>query len=288
VAAAAKDTAEFTIPRPLMKVGVPFVGLMLVLFFLVRGFPYDQLADRITLGAEQGFGVQLEIDQLGPAFQLAGPALELRGAHVRFPGGTAFPIDRVLIRPAWSLSWFSGTPAFYAEADSTAGSAQGIFQLADSSSWTGSVQNVSLVDKALASVLPTRSFTGSLDADFDLEFGEQGPEGRIDLEIRDGSVTLPKIPIGLPFDRLTSELTLGGDAFLTIESFEFEGSGTQGSGSGEIAHSSQLENARLNIEVNLSVSPDMSKLVHKAGLRADREGKIKARISGTVAKPTIR
>jgi type II secretion system protein N len=272
----------------MMKVGVPFVGLLLILFFLIRGFPYDQLADRITLGAEQDWGVQLAIDELSPAYQLAGPALEASGVSAKFPGGAVFPIDRALIRPAWSLSWFSGTPAFYAEADSAAGSARFTFQLADSTSWMGSVQNLALADKALASVLPTRSFTGSLDAEFDLEFGEQGPEGRINLEIHDGSVALPRIPIGLPFERLTSELTLGGESFLTIESFNFEGSGTSGSGSGTISHSEKIDRARLNIEVNLTVPPEMTKLIRKSGLHADREGKIKARISGTVANPTIR
>ena len=64
---AVQDTTEITIPRPLLKVGVPCVGVLLIFFFFLRGFPYDQLAERITTNLEQGSGVQLMIGELDTA-----------------------------------------------------------------------------------------------------------------------------------------------------------------------------------------------------------------------------
>jgi type II secretion system protein N len=283
-----QDSAEFTIPRPLLKVGVPCVGVLLFLFFLIRGFPFDQLADRITSDLEQSLGIELTIGAIGPVFSLAGPAIEANLVRAKLGSGEVFPIDRALLRPAWSLSWFSGNPAFYAEVDSSAGSAQGSFQLGDAASFVGVVLNVSLAEEPLASLLPTQSLSGVLEATVDIEFGEQGPVGNIELEITGGSVALPNVAAGLPFDRLTSKLSLGGDTFLTIESFEIEGSGATGSGSGKVDHAPEMGNASLDIVVDLAVPAEMSRVIRKAGLRADRDGNVQVRISGTVANPTMR
>jgi type II secretion system protein N len=288
VATEAQETAGGAIPRPLLKLGVPIAGLLLISFFVVRGFPYDQLASRIALEAERSRGIQLTIGNLGPVFRLAGPAVEGTVLRARLPGGEIFPIDRALIRPAWSVSWFSGSPAFYVEVDSPAGRATGTFEFGEFTSWVGSVQDIALEEAPLADLLPTNSFVGILDADVDLAFGERGPEGSVYLEIRDGSLSLPEFSIGLPFDRLTSELTLGGNALVAIESFEFEGPAASGSGSGDVFRAERVEDARVNIKVELTVASELAGAVRSAGLRLDREGKTKARIAGTVANPTLR
>ena len=36
------------LPRPLITIGVPCAGVLLIAFFLIRGFPYDKLGELIA------------------------------------------------------------------------------------------------------------------------------------------------------------------------------------------------------------------------------------------------
>ncbi len=46
--AAAAQRGEATLPRPLLTIGVPVAGVLLVTAFLIQGFRYDLLGERIA------------------------------------------------------------------------------------------------------------------------------------------------------------------------------------------------------------------------------------------------
>jgi hypothetical protein len=102
-----QQTGE-ALPRALIAIGVPCAGVLLVVFFMIRGFPYDKLGELIANRIAQSHDIQLTFVDIGPTLQFAGPALEATQLRAKFPDRPLQKIDRALIRPAWSLSWFVG------------------------------------------------------------------------------------------------------------------------------------------------------------------------------------
>ncbi len=276
------------LPRPLLKIGVPCAGALLIAFFLFRGFPYDQLGAQIVRRIEQSQGVHLAIGELAPVMPLAGPALEATGVRATLSSGDLLQIDRALVRAAWSTSWFLGDPAVHLELEGPEGGAMGTLQWNGSTSWNGTVWNVSAALPPLADLVPGVGVDGMFDASIYVRIGELETEGLIDFEVRDGSLSLPNISVALPFERLSGELELGGDRYLTLASIGIEGSAVSGTGSGEVARAETFEQAPLSLEFELLIDPALSKKVGAAGLRVNQSGRAKVRVSGTVAQPRIR
>ena len=73
--AASTQTTNDDLPDWFRKILVPIVGLVLVLVFILRGFPYDAIADRITATLGPAIGAQLHVTAFEPSFGFAGPAL---------------------------------------------------------------------------------------------------------------------------------------------------------------------------------------------------------------------
>jgi type II secretion system protein N len=276
------------LPRPLIAIGVPCAGVLLIAFFLIRGFPYDKLGELIANRIEQSRGIHLAIGDVGPALQLAGPALEATQLQMTFPDRSPLQIDRALIRPAWSLSWLTGEPALHMELESPSGSADGTLRWNGDASWVGTIRDVRPELAPVADWIPTGGLTGILDATLDVSMGELGPEGSVEFEIRDGSISLPALSVPLPFESLTGAVNLGGDAYAKVTSLSFEGPTASGSGSGKVGHAVALDQAPIVFEFQLNVKSELSSAVRAAGLKLDREGAGLARVSGTVAKPEIR
>ena len=283
-----RQRAAGELPRPLLKIGLPCAGVLLIAFFLIRGFPYDQLGAQIIRRIEQSQGVRLTIAELAPVMQLAGPALEGTGVRATLANGDLLQIDRALVRVAWSTSWLSGDPAVHLELEGPAGGAEGTLQWNGATSWNGIVWDVALALPPLADLVPVVGLDGKLDATVDVRIGEPETEGRIDFVVLDGSLSLPDLSVALPFELLSGELELGGDRYLTLASINIEGSAVSGTGSGEVARAKTFEQAPLSLEFELSINSALSKKVRAAGLRVNRDGLAKIRVSGTVAQPKIR
>ncbi|MFP8880993.1 MAG: type II secretion system protein GspN [Myxococcota bacterium] len=267
---------------------VPSAGVLLVFFFMLRGFPYEAIADRVASTLEPALGVQLEIAEFGPVFEWAGPGFQAVGVRASFADAQTLNFDRVLVRPAWTTAWFRGDLAFHVELDGPIGIAMGSLELGEVPAWEGSVQNLDLKELSFLDVLPSKTIQGRMDATFSLQMGELGPEGPVTFELRDGSLSIPNMPITLPFEEILGEFELGGDAYLTIESLTLEGPIVSGSGSGRIAKAASFARAPLQIEFDLNVKPALASSVRAAGARVDRKGDAKIRITGTVSDPIIR
>jgi type II secretion system protein N len=276
------------LPRPLITIGVPCAGVLLIAFFLIRGFPYDKLGELIADRIERSHGIHLAVGDVGPALQLAGLALESTQLRVTFPDRSPQQIDRALIRPAWSLSWLTGEPTFHVELDTPSGSADGTLHWNGAASWVGTIRNARPDLPPISDWIPIGGFEGTLEAMIDISMGESGPEGLVEFEIRDGSIFLPGLSAALPFENLTGAASFGGDAYAKLTSLSFEGPLASGSGSGTIRLAEPLEQAPIGFEFQIVAKDEVGRAVRAGGLRLKSGGEGLAKISGTVGKPKIR
>jgi type II secretion system protein N len=288
MSATAHQQAGEALPRALIAIGVPCAGVLLVAFFMIRGFPYDELGELIASKIEQSHGVQLTFVDIGPTLQFAGPALEATQLRAQFPHKAPLQINRALVRPAWSLTWFVGEPVLHVELESPAGSAEGKLRWNGVTSWAGTIRDARPDLPPIADWIPTGGFEGNLEANVDVAMAEQGPEGRVEFQIQNGSLFLPGLSVPLPFESLDGEASLGGDAYATLISLSLEGPDVSGTGSGKIGRAERLEQAPIGFEFSLDVKPTISRSVSAGGLRVNPGGDALAKISGTVAKPKIR
>jgi len=276
------------LPRPLIAIGIPCAGVLLIAFFLIRGFPYEKLGELIAKRIEQSHGIHFVFGDVGPTLQLAGIALEGTQLRVAFPDRSPQQIDRALVRPAWSLSWLTGEPTFHVELESPSGSADGTLRWNDVASWVGTIRDARPELPPIADWIPIGGFEGTLAATLDVSMGEAGLEGLVEFEIRDGSTSMPGFSAPLPFESLTAALSLGGDAYLKLTSLSFEGPLASGSGSGKIGRAEPLEQAPIGFEFQVDIKPELVGSVRGGGAIIKPGGNALVRISGTVAEPKIR
>jgi type II secretion system protein N len=276
------------LPRPLIVIGVPCAGALLVMIFLIRGFPYDQLGDLIVHRIEQSHGIQLSFGEVGPTLQFAGPALEATDLRARFPDRPQQQIDRALIRPAWSFSWFTGDPALHVELDSPDGNAAGTVEWNGSTTWVGTIRDARAEQPPFSDWVPVGRLEGLLSAEVDVTVGEAGPEGVVDFEIADGSIKLPKMRASIPFENLVANVGLGGGAYVKLNTLTFEGPTATGSGGGKISQAEELKQAPIGFVFKLNIKPELIASMRGPGLKLDSEGVGNVTISGTVGKPKIR
>jgi len=288
MATATHHRAGGALPRPLIAIGVPCAGVLLIAFFLIRGFPYDKLGELIANRIEQSHGIHLAFGDLGPALQFAGPALECTQLQATFPDRSVQQIDRALVRPAWSLSWFTGEPALHVELESPSGRADGTLRWNGAASWVGTIRDARPELPPIADWIPIGAFEGALDATIDVSMGELGLEGLVEFEIREGSIAVPGFSAPLPFESLTGAVSLGGDAYAKLTSLSFQGPAASGSGSGKIGSAERLEQAPIGFEFQIDIKPEIVRDVRGGGVRINSDGSALAKISGTVAKPKVR
>ena len=283
----AHQQAGEALPRPLIVIGVPCAGVLLVLLFMIRGFPYDKLGELIANRIEQSHGIQLTFVDVSPTLQFAGPALEATRLRAKFPDQPLQQIDRALIRPAWSLSWFVGEPVLHVELESPSGSADGTLRWNGVTSWAGTIRDARPDLSPIVDWIPIGGFEGTLEATLDLSIAETGLEGLVEFEIRDGSTSMPGFSAPLPFENLTAAVSLGGDAYVKLTSLSFEGPLASGSGSGKIGRAEPLEQAPIGFEFQIDIKRELARSV-RGGAKIKPDGSSLVRISGTVAEPKIR
>ena len=288
MATATRHQAGEALPRALIAIGAPCAGVLLIAFFLIRGFPYHELGESIANRIEQSHGIQLTIGEVRPVLQLAGPALESTQLRVKFPNRSPLQIERALVRPAWSLSWLAGEPALHIELESPSGKADGTLRWNAVVSWVGTIRDARPELSPIADWIPAGGLEGTLEAAVDVSRGELGLEGRVEFEVRDGSLLLPGLSVPLPFESLTGAVSLGGDVYAKLSKLSFEGPVTSGSGSGKIGRAERLEQASIDFEFKLDIKPSLAGAVSGAGVQVNSGGDAIAKISGTVAKPQIR
>jgi type II secretion system protein N len=271
-----------------LRVGVPVAGVFLVLLFIFLGFPYDKLGERIADELERSGGVRIEFGGIGPGLQLAGPAIVATDVRATASQGESVRLQRALLRPAWSLAWLRGDRALFANLVGETGQVRGIVTLGERSAWRGTLDQVALGDLPLSQLAFIRSLDGVVDADIDLEQTEAGLEGQVHFEIVNGALDLEALPLPIPFDTLSGDLAFGDAAFVAIRELQLTGPLLTGRVSGNVLSAPHFAEAPLRLELQVEVHGVMQAVVRGAGIRIDRAGKGKVRITGTVDQPNVR
>jgi len=283
----APESGRTALPRPLLVFGVPAAAVFLVTLFIFLGFPYDKLGDRIAAKLLES-GVRVEFDAIGPALRLAGPGLEAKGLRATLSNGESLQLERAMVRPAWSSAWLRGRPALYTEIDSESGSARGTVVVGAHGGFRGELAQVDAGVLPLAQAAPLGSLDGVVDASVDLAMEEQGPKGRVRFEAADGSLQLPGVPMPIPFATLTGDLDFGDDAYVTVKRLELKGPLLNAGVTGNVLQAASFAAAPLRLEIDINAQPGLVPVIRQAGLRIDRNGVTKARVTGTVGQPKIR
>jgi type II secretion system protein N len=260
-------------------------GLLLTAFFVVRGFPSERLAAALSAALARSGPLALEIQALGPSLSILGPGLRATGVRLSAPDGPGIRVDALQLRPAWSLCWLRLRPCFRLAAELAGGSVDGT--LGVEPSFAGEIEGIELAQLPIAALWPGAELAGKLDAAVDLRASAQGPEGGVALSAREGSVTLPHLPLPLPFDSLQARVALGGDAMLRLEELQLSGPGLEARGEGRLGHAEAFAEAPLDLRVALEAESQAAEGLRRLGLRLDRDGRGSLHLTGTPSRPRV-
>ena len=272
---------------PLRFVALCVAAGIMVLAFIVVGFPYPQLADRIASEVQRSLGAQVAIRDLGPSLQLKGPGFKAGGLRIDTASGKPLEFERAHLRPAWSLSWLRGRPALHATIEGPPGNARGTFTLGSEPGFAGEINDVDLEALPLQALFSDLHLAGIIGIEMDVQRGLSGPEGWVRFELLDGSVAFGDFPLAIPYERILGSGTLGDEAFLEIENLKLDGPMMTADITGTIGSAPSLSIAPLKLQLQISAEPAIQNSLASAGVRFGGDGSARVRVSGTLQRPII-
>jgi type II secretion system protein N len=272
--------------RRTLAIGVAAVAL--TSFFFVAGFPYDRLAPRAATAIEAATGTRVTIRRLGLGFGWFAPQLIAADVDVTWPSGQHASFKRARVRPAWSLSWLRGNPALVIALRSELGELDGTVIGGAAPSFDGELRNVSLALLPLQDLAAGTQLDGRVDAQLDVQMAEAGPQGTVHFDAKQGSLTLPLLPIGVPFDSLRGDIALGGDLLAKLTAFDLAGPLVGLTASGTIGRSPTLDLSPLALSARIQArEPTVRSMLQAQGVAFDASGAAAVEISGTLSSPKI-
>ena len=276
-------------PRRLAKIWLPLGSLALVLIFLLILFPYGRFRDVAVFRLAEATGASVSMDDLDGGLSIGGPSLLATNLLLRWPDGRELLLERARVRPAWSFSWFRGEPALQVEMAGPVGSADGTVRPSPGLAFAGRVQQIELSLLPLDPRADPLPILGLLDAEIDLRTGPKGPTGSIRFESRDGSIALPQLPFGIPFEVARGAVERSESGFIHVREFELSGPMLSATAQGSIAASHRPEEGAVDLEGELVVpDPALRDMIRPYGLQFDPDGAAHFRISGTTSRPVLR
>jgi len=276
---------EGRVRRPLRIAAIAGAALLLILLFMFLRFPYRDVVDSLTARAERTTGLRIDVAEVGPGLQLLGPGITAHGVRVTRADGVALAFDRIRVRPAWSLAWFTGHAAFFTDLEAPIGAARGTLVLGRSRRWSGELEGVD-VERLLAALrIATADVGGRVEATLDLAFGGAGPEGPVDFVARDGFFGHADLQLSIPYDELVGELRLGGEHLLEIRALTIRSPMLTGDVTGTVGHG---RNRPLRLLARLEPDASVRAVLTAQGLRIPPSGIVEVEIQGTPDAPIIR
>jgi type II secretion system protein N len=277
------------LPRRLTVIGVPLLSLALVLAFLLVLFPYHRFREAVVAGLAEATGASVSLDELDGGLSIGGPSVSATDLQLRWPDGRELLLERARVRPAWSFSWLRGEPALHLDVSGPAGSAVGTVRQTPALAFAGRVRGVELSRLPLERSAEPLPIMGRLDADIDFRQGPRGPTGAIRFEAWEGSLALPQVPFGIPFEEARGEVERSESGAIDVRDFELDGPMVSANARGSIAASPRPGAGALDLEGQLVVAdPAVRDMVEPLGIRFDSNGVAQLHISGTVARPILR
>jgi type II secretion system protein N len=268
--------------------GIAIAAVVLTLFFMVLGFPYDRLAQRIAGQIERQTGTRVALGPVSLGLVHWAPGLEAESVRIVRPDGSRIDLDHLGVRPAFSLAWLRGTPAWATDVESAQGAASGVLTLGDAPGFDGGLYDVDLEVLPQEELGAPLQVKGRADADVDLVLGEEGPTGSVVFEARDGILAHPELPLPMPFEKIDGEIDLGGEDWARIRSFAFESPLASGRVRGTIGRAPRFALAPLRLQVELTVSGAVQGSLNAQGVEIGKHGEIRADVTGTPMRPVVR
>ena len=272
--------------RRAFAVGMAAVALTSV--FLVAGFPYDRLAPRAAAVIENASGARVTIGRLGLGVAWFAPQLRASDVDVAWPSGKTASFQSIRVHPAWSAAWLRGTPALVIELRSPLGEVDGTVISGSSPSFDGELRNASLALLPFQGIAAGTQLDGRVDARLDVTIAEAGPQGRVHFEAKQGSLTLPLLPIGVPFDKLSGDLALGGDSLAVLDAFDLAGPLVTLTASGTVGRNANPNLAPLALKARIEArDPTVRSMLQAQGVALDASGAAAVEIGGTLGNPEV-
>jgi type II secretion system protein N len=276
------------VSRPLRIAALGLGFLVLSAIFILRGFPYDLLGQRLAALLAGSSGTQLAFDSLEPRLTIAGPGFEAGGLRVTTATGTRVEIERARLRAAWSTSWLRLAPAVHLHLEAAMGDLDGVLTPGSEPGFDGQLEQVNLARLPTEAAWPGLALTGTADADVEVVLGEAGPQGRVELHARQGSLSTPELPMAIGFEELDGEFVFGDGKLVEVVSLETRGPVFSAQVTGSVGQAPTPAQAPLDLEVNFEVDRNMRPALTSAGLRTGPDGRGQLRIRGTPASPEVR
>jgi type II secretion system protein N len=271
--------------RPLRIAAIAGTALVLIGFFMFLRFPYRDVADSVTARIERSAGVRIDVAEIGPGLQILGPGITARGVRVTQRDGGVLTFDRIRVRPAWSLVWFTGHAALFTDVETPLGAARGTLVLGRSRRWSGEVEDLDL-ERLLESLrIAGADVGGRVEATLDLAFGDAGPEGPVEFVARDGFFGHADLQFPVPYEEVVGELRLGGDQRLEIRALTIRSPMLSGDVTGTVGHG---QPPALRLIAQLQPDPSVREVLTAQGIRIDPGGGVRVEILGTPDAPIIR
>ncbi|MEE2672201.1 MAG: type II secretion system protein GspN [Myxococcota bacterium] len=284
-------SAENRIPRWLVLASYPVAALVLILFFIFLGFPYNQLAVRIGQIVESRMDIQMRIGDLSPHVGLGGPGLAASQVVARMKGRQPVALERLVLRPGWSLSWFRAKPAIHLDITSELGDGSGTLTVGNDWGWDGTLEHVAL-DLLPLDMLKAFALDGTLDATIDLQrtSSDTGSEfvGMVEFDLRDGSFSTQGIPLAIPFESLHGRLDFGGEAYISLSGVALEGPLLDGTIEGSVGRAAPPAGQAISLDVAFRPRDEGLASLLRGIAGVGEDGRSHLQISGTVAQPVVR
>ena len=291
MAAAPSSRSGQPLPRWVRFAGIPLSAVVLTSFFIFLGFPYDLVRDRLVFQLESATGAEIEIGELSARVTVGGPGLAAAPVSAVLPGRQRIEIERLRLRPAWSLAWLQGNAALHVDIESPLGELDGVVFVGSEPGFAGKLRGVQLSSLPLDGVLPDLTLEGSLDLDADVrrdaETGD--PRGEVTFAATEGSVLVAAAPMPVPYDTLRGSVLLGGDQLALIREIELDGPMIGAKITGTIEHAEVRGDAPLALEATVVVKVlPMQALVRRLGVQLDQHGSADVQLGGTLQNPRLK
>jgi type II secretion system protein N len=275
-------------------IGAPRIALLALAAIALTGalmvlrFPYDRVAGSIARQIEMQTGSRIAFGSVGVSLVRFAPGLAASSVEVVSSDGTRLSLDRVGVRPALALSWLRGDPALAVEVESARGAGSGVATFGGTPGFSGGLRDVDLEQLPQQQIGAPLRLKGRVDADVDVVVREEGPEGSVEFEARDGLLTHPELPMPMPFSKLTGEIDLGGQHWAELKQFVLESPLASGHASGTIGKAPAFASAPLELALEFTVSSAVQGSLRAQGVAVGNDGAIRVAVSGTPMRPVVR
>lgn len=273
------------LPRPLLWVGVPLAGLVLVGLFLHLSFPYDRLRARLETEAGRALGARVRIAELAPRLSTRGPSLEARGVRVEHGGRDWLRADVLALRPALDAAWLRADPAFRAWLTGPLGAAEGTFTLGGRV--RARLRDVSLDAWPAGALWPGASLSGRLSGEVTVTPGDEAVHLEVDATTREGSFQSPETGIAVPLEALEADLRLAAGNLVEIETLALRGPMLRVRVRGRLGPGPSLEAAPLRVSLEVEGDPSVLRALANAGVPV-QPGRGPLQVAGTLRRPVVR